>query len=295
MPVKGTTEGFTLSSRQLGHGPLVVMVHGMAASGYDWEALMPTLAEAGFRSVAVDLLGHGDSAKPLSVESYLYPNFYATFESWLDSQTQSEPGVLIGHSLGGHLSLKYSLRRPERVRALVLINPLYSLRQLSPVLRLLHRRPTWGARAVQLVPLAVIDRVLAWDPINLAGFPLEARHQIALDYKRASPLIFYLTPTIPDLTNELRHLQQPTLTIWGGRDLTLDPASFPRLVAQIKAGRGYTLPRSGHQPHIGEPQQVNRLVLDFLQNLPVGDRWGLQRAKAREESGVKWIGGTDAG
>jgi pimeloyl-ACP methyl ester carboxylesterase len=46
-----------------GMGPPVILVHGIASSLYDWDLLMPELARGGFGAYALDLLGHGDSAK----------------------------------------------------------------------------------------------------------------------------------------------------------------------------------------------------------------------------------------
>lgn len=247
-----------------GEGPPVILVHGMAASLYDWEALLPALASAGFRGFAPDLMGHGESFKPSFPEAYTLEAFYNSLESWIETLGLNEQLTLISHSLGGYLCLLYNLRHPERVRAQVLIAPLYRPSQLSPVLRLARRRPTLGARALRVVPLKLIDWVLAWDPINLEGFTPQARRQIAIDYKRASPFILNLPRQIKDLTPKLSHLHTPSLVVWGTRDLTLNPASFPALVDALPSGYGHNFQDSGHQPHIGRPDQVNRLAVEFL-------------------------------
>ena len=49
---------------QAGEGAPVIMLHGLAASLHDWDALLPALARAGYAGYALDILGHGDSAKP---------------------------------------------------------------------------------------------------------------------------------------------------------------------------------------------------------------------------------------
>jgi pimeloyl-ACP methyl ester carboxylesterase len=166
--------------------------------------------------------------------------------------------------LGGYLSIQYALRHPDKVRALALIAPLYSLNQISPILRWLNHRPSLAAKAIQLIPLAVIDTLLGWDPINAVQFSAEARWQIAVDYKRASPHILNMLPTIPDLTPELGKLEVPSQIIWGENDLTLNPRSFPQLLSALPQGTGVSIRGCGHQPHIGEPQRVNHLILDFI-------------------------------
>ncbi|MBN1149514.1 MAG: alpha/beta hydrolase [Anaerolineales bacterium] len=250
-----------------GDGPPVILLHGMAASLHDWESLQPALSQAGYRAIAVDLLGHGDSAKPDAAQLYTYRHTYAALEDWIASLQDEPPFILVGHSLGGHLGLTYALRNPEKVRALALLDPFYSPAQLPLVLNWLKRRPSLGVKAIQVVPLAWIDTLLGWDPISAPHFSPKARWQIAVDYKRASPHILNLPSTVSDITPELGRVQAPCLVIWGEKDLTLRPDSFPNLVAALPNARGYPIPGSGHQPHIGNPELVNRLVLDFLGSL----------------------------
>jgi pimeloyl-ACP methyl ester carboxylesterase len=251
-----------------GVGPAVVMIHGMAASLYDWAALGACLEREGFRCIAPDLLGHGDSPKPGDPEAYGLKNVYAALENWVDSLELGEPAHFIGHSLGGYLSLKYALRFPEKVRSLVLINPLYYIAQLAPVLRIFRKQPHLGIRLMAMTPLRLIETFMAWDPTNPENFSAEATRQIALDYKRASPYILNITKRIPDLTPELPFLSPPTLLIWGDSDLTLDPASFPRLAARIPNLSGaHLIHGSGHQPHIGKPEKINQMILDFMRGV----------------------------
>jgi len=225
---------------------------------------MPTLAADGFRCHAVDLLGHGESDKPEDPEYYDYRQIYTSLETWLQNLKDPPPYILVGHSLGGHLSLQYTLRNPTNVRSMVLIDPFYSAAQLSPWLRIFSRRPSLGARALQVVPLEVIDTLLGWDPINTKAFSPQTRFQIAVDYKRASPNILNITSTIPDLQPELENISIPSLVIWGEKDLTLDPRSFTTLVSTIQSAKGHAICECGHQPHIGEPEQVNQIILDFI-------------------------------
>lgn len=253
-----------------GEGPPVVMIHGMAASLYDWTALGATLEQAGYRAIAPDLLGHGDSPKPDDPQAYGMREVYTALESWLESLAL-DPAHLVGHSLGGYLSIRYALRFPERVRSLTLINPLYYIAQLSPALRIFRRQPQLGMRLMDRAPLRAIEMMMAWEPANPEGFSPEVVRQIALDYKRASPNILNITRHIPDLTPELGRVHPPALVIWGDSDLTLDPASFPRLAARLPNLAGYQrIHGSGHQPHVGRPELVNRLILDFIQQTETG-------------------------
>jgi pimeloyl-ACP methyl ester carboxylesterase len=247
-----------------GQGPPVILLHGVAASLYDWEAMIPNLASAGFRVYAIDLPGHGESYKPDNPQDYRAQEVFDAIQDWIAEQALHEPLTLVGHSLGGYFSLLYALRRPEQVGSLVLIDPFYSPKQLSPLLRRLNRRPDWSEKALRVTPEWLVNMLLGLDPTSRTHFSEEARQQIAADYKRASPHIMYTPGSIEDLTPDLRAIFQATLIIWGANDLTLDPRTFSDLVAAMPNASGYALPESGHQPHIGKPEQVNRLILEFM-------------------------------
>ena len=250
-----------------GHGEPVILLHGIAASLYDWNRLMPDLAGCGYRALALDLPGHGESFKPTDPEAYQVETLYEHLEQWIVEQAGVQPHVLVGHSMGGYLSLLYALRNPDRVRGLVLINPLYSPHQLSPLLQSVRRRPAIGEKALRATPEWLMNLLMGWDPSKPADFPPEARRQIANDYKRASPHIVYITRAFPDLTPLLTQLTVPTLLIWGEKDQTLQPASFHRLAKLIPGVATSAIPGCGHQPHIGQPALVNHLTLDFLASL----------------------------
>lgn len=252
--------------RSHGSGPPALLLHGMAASLNDWQFITPALAEAGYCAYALDLLGHGDSAKPPEPEAYHIESLVRHFTQWVESLEIDQPPVLIGHSLGGWLSLHYALHHPGKVRALVLIAPFYTRRQLSPFLRMARRRPRLGELFLRGVPEWAIHTALRLDPASANVSP-QARRQIATDYKRASPKIFNLTRNFKNLTAQAERVNVPSLVIWGEKDQTLHPASFPSLVQTLPLGRGFALPHCGHQPHLSHPQQVSRIILNYLDEL----------------------------
>ncbi|HJW91450.1 MAG TPA: alpha/beta hydrolase [Anaerolineales bacterium] len=255
--------GHQINYIRQGEGPPVILIHGIAASLSDWEFLMPALSAAGYASYALDLLGHGDSSKPDRDEHYHFRSLFHHLSDWIAGLQLQAPPVLIGHSLGGFLCLNYALERPMELQALVLIDPFYSKQQLSLVLRLLNRRPAFGERALRLAPLWFIQTIMGWD-MQAAHFSNRTRQQIAEDYKRASPKITHIAKSVPDLNNRLERVRSPALVIWGNRDRTLHPATFPTLVERLPHAQGHSIEDCGHQPHLGKPALVNRLVIDFL-------------------------------
>jgi len=259
--------------QESGRGSPVILVHGLAASLYDWEDLMPELALSNYHGYALDLLGHGDSPKPES-RSYKMKWVLWHLEKWIESLDLSEPPVLIGHSLGGYLVMRYTLRHLDNVRGIVLTSPLFSLKQLPFILRRTYRHPTLNALVMERLPRWVFQVAVDFTSQTMGrigqgtpDLPEEVRIQTALDYKRTNPGAFNLPNTVRDLTTELHRIKQPCLVIWGKRDLTLNPVMFPDLVRAIPLSRGVPFPFSGHVPHQSHPKQFNRLILDFLKSL----------------------------
>ena len=249
-----------------GRGAPVILLHGMAASHHDWDQLIPPLVKAGYHAFAPDLFGHGDSPKPNDPQQYRFDALYAHLAAWLAGLNLEQPPVFIGHSLGGFLSLKYALDHPQSVRGLVLVNPFYAHNQISSWLRLLNRQPKLGAQALRLTPQRIIRSIASLEPTSRRYFPPQTRSRKAADYKRASPHILHIPHTVPDIGADLPALQLPTLVIWGEKDLTLRPDSFPRLVKALPHACGYPVQWCGHQPHLGAPEVVNRVVLEFLES-----------------------------
>ena len=257
-----------------GEGNAVVMVHGLAASLHDWDDLLPEVAAAGYAGYALDLLGHGESEKPEHTREYSVENAYADLSAWIDSLAISFPMTLIGHSLGGGLSMLYAYRNPERVKALVLVNPFYSMGQLPLILQGMFKHQLINTTLIDRTPYRVFRFFV--DMTSFSGYignrethvlPEHVRYQTALDYKRASSGIYNIPRTLHPIDLNLPRITQPTLLLWGGRDQTLSPDSFPTLAEKLpNLKKTHKFPICGHVPHQCHPNDLNPIVLNFLQS-----------------------------
>ena len=257
-----------------GKGAPVVMIHGLAASLHDWDFLVPDLVAGGYEAGALDLLGHGDSGKPACIDDYSIENVFGHAAGWIESLALRQPAVLIGHSLGGYLALDYALRFPERVRALILVNPFYSVQQLSPFLRFVFRRQLLNTALIERTPYRLFRVVIdVTSPQIGAGgksvhsLPESVRIQTTQDYKRAAPGIYNIPRTMRDLTGDLPRVSAPALVIWGARDHTLARSSFPELVRRLPNAVGEEILPCGHVPHQCHAARFNRMVMAFLAKL----------------------------
>ncbi len=257
---------------QQGSGTPVVMIHGVAASLHDWDDLIPELTKNDRASYALDLLGHGDSPKPKS-RAYHIDWVFEHFLHWITSLRLTEPAILIGHSLGGYIALEYARRFSAWTRGLILVSPFYSRLQLPPFLRrsysnrnlrgvIAEKMPQWMFRAI----IDVTSRAMGHSAGALHSLPEHIRAQTALDYTRTAPGVYNIPNVLGDQTECLSSITLPTLVVWGDRDQTLSPASFPRLVTAMPRAVGRPI-RAGHVPHQSNVMEFNQMVLDFLRGL----------------------------
>jgi pimeloyl-ACP methyl ester carboxylesterase len=251
-----------------GDGHPVILIHGLAASNYDWVYLTPGLIKMGYQVVAPDLIGHGNSSKPKDPACYTFCALYQNFIEWIDAFDVEQELTLIGHSMGGLIALLYASEHADAIQKMVLIDPYYDRKQLNSILQMINRRPEWYHKALQVIPQWLIHTAISLDVYGMIHYESRTRQQIAKDYKRASPQIVYIPGSIPDISEKINQVQSPTLVIWGANDATLHPSSFPILVDALTNGQGKSLQGVGHQPHLTKPDLFNPLVLDFLGDNP---------------------------
>ncbi len=257
---------------QQGTGIPVILIHGLAASLHDWDELIPELTQNGYASYALDLLGHGESPR-LDSRAYQMEWMFEHFMGWMRSLHLTEPAIIIGHSLGGYVALEYARRVSAWTRGLILVNPFYSRSQLPFFMQRSYSRrnlrglivgktPAWMFRAI----VDITSRAMGHSAGALHSLPEQIRVQTALDYTRTAPGVYNLTTVASDQTEYLAHITVPTLVVWGDRDQTLTPVSFPKMVDVMPRAVGKSI-HAGHVPHQSNAPEFNEMVLEFLRGL----------------------------
>jgi pimeloyl-ACP methyl ester carboxylesterase len=158
---------------------------------------------------------------------------------------------------------------------LALVNPFYDIKQLSPAIQSPFLRKLLSARVVDLTPYWIYRIFVDLSSFNFYigerethNLPEHIRYQTALDFKRASSGIYNIVHTLPNLTSDLKRIQQPTLLIWGKRDQTLAPDSYPHLETLLpNIVSSHAMPLCGHVPHQCHPDIINPYVMKFLKSL----------------------------
>jgi len=112
------TNGIRMHVVEAGTGPLVVLLHGFPESWYSWRHQLAALAEAGFRVVAPDQRGYGQTDQPQAIEAYSIFHLVGDVVGLLDALGE-ERAVVVGHDWGGPVAWHAALFRPDRVRGVV--------------------------------------------------------------------------------------------------------------------------------------------------------------------------------
>ncbi|NXT88536.1 HYES hydrolase, partial [Anhinga rufa] len=107
--------GVQLHFVEMGHGPVVCLCHGFPESWLSWRYQIPALADAGFRVIALEMKGYGESTAPPDVKEYTQEEICKDLVVFLDKLGIPQT-VLLGHDWGGAVGWNMALFYPERVR-----------------------------------------------------------------------------------------------------------------------------------------------------------------------------------
>jgi pimeloyl-ACP methyl ester carboxylesterase len=263
-----------------GTGPPLLLLHGCPFSSYIWRHVIPLLRPH-FRCIAPDLLGLGDTETPPDAD-WALPAQSATVVGLLDA-LGIPAAHIVAHDHGAATAQLIAAGNPARIRRLVLTNaeaydnwpsrdelPFIRATQLPAIGRLvmwawarpaLLRYALRSGRAVHDPAVLTPDLLRGYIAANLAD-----RHRRA---KTRRFLAGQLDPANNRATTEaaagLRAFDHPTLIVWGRDDPHFGPEWAQRLCDDIPgAARVELLPDTGHLLMEEHPDELARLVIDFL-------------------------------
>ncbi len=118
------TNGIRMHVAESGSGFPVVMCHGFPELWYSWRHQLPALAAAGYRAIAPDMRGYGDTDAPADASTYRTSSICADIAGMLDA-LEIEKIVIAGHDWGGYHIWQFALRYPERVAGIIGFNTPY--------------------------------------------------------------------------------------------------------------------------------------------------------------------------
>jgi pimeloyl-ACP methyl ester carboxylesterase len=260
-----------------GAGPLVILLHGFPQFSYEYRHLVPALARAGYRAVAPDMRGFGDSSRPTRIEDYALETLGDDVAELIDSLGEPRAHVL-GHEWGAIVAAETALSHPDKVARLILVNGApaltmgraihHSWRQRIRSSYILFfrapRLPEWwltvghGRFMRLLLPAAVSGK-------DLAAY----RDAICQPRAAWAGLAYYrsIAHTIRDDADRLRgrRISAPGLVLWGERDRSLR-RDLPNWLDRQFADPPRTVffPDVGHWLIEDRPDEVARMLIGFI-------------------------------
>jgi pimeloyl-ACP methyl ester carboxylesterase len=266
------TECGRVSTMSAGTGKPIIMLHGLGATKAEFLPTLAALAPNGWRVIAIDLPGYGDSDKP-------FPAAYdaAFFSRWVVATLDAlgiDRAHVLGHSMGGRVALEVGMSAPDRTDRLIAMTP--SMAWLgkpgwAPMLKLV--RPELGI--LQPAPKGFVEGIVR------RVVPGSENHYVApaLDEFMRSYLsprgrvAFYASARNIALENpepfwgRLQDLSPESLFIWGRRD-TLVPIKFANHVRRTLPAATHVELECGHVPQLECPRKVHGAIERFLQGKP---------------------------
>jgi pimeloyl-ACP methyl ester carboxylesterase len=247
--------GLEVSARIEGEGPVdVLFVHGWMTSGAVWDSALARLDRAGRRFIVPDQRGSGESDKPDS--GYAIERYARDLVALLDAVSSCEV-IVVGHSMGGQLSLALAALAPDRVRALALLCPVPPSGMALPPEAAGLFRTSAGDRDKQRTILSLACTSLA-----------EQERERMLDAAATvcAPCIeqAFDAWTGGAIEAQAASVRAPTLVL-ATDDPFLPPAFLQdAVVSKLSRARLAVLPGAGHYPQCERPAETAAIIEAFV-------------------------------
>ena len=265
---KALVNGINIHYVQIGKGPDLVLIHGIASNLGQWQlSILPALAEE-FRVTMYDLRGHGYSDMPL--RGYTPDHMVNDFSGLMD-YLHVERAFILGHSYGGIVALYYAVLHPQRVDKLIIADT--GVPALEPEERRGAALAGWvealQRRGVDIPQEKVGDVVyLMEQTLSLRG---RRRHGMGAQRALARLSRFFKTTSFDTeyrehtgLTSEIIHrVCASTLLIYGDR--SPNTASCQSLSTHLSHSKTVIIPDGGHFYPLEHPETFVRHIKEFLQ------------------------------
>ena len=267
--------GLTVHYKTMGQGePIFVLLHGFGASLYSWHDVMEPLSLYG-TIISFDRPAFGLTERPMTWEAENPYSSQASVDLLLGllEHFNVQKVILVGNSAGGTISMQFTLQHPERVKALILVDPAIYDGGGRSWLRPFYKTPQMnhlGPLIVRSIQNNGIDMIkMAWydpskiKPETMTGYtkPLQADN-----WDRA---LWYFTAAsqVSDLPGRLSEFTLPVLVITGDTDRIVPTANSVRLAGALPNAKLIIIPQAGHVPHEEQPVLFLQAVDEFLKTI----------------------------
>lgn len=271
-------------------GPLIVLVHGFAASSFVWDDYFAPLTDAGYRVLSFDNYGRGFSDRPDALyDANLTDRLLSDL---LGKLAPGEPVHLVGYSMGGATATIFAARHPDLTRSLTLIAPAGLGVASSGNMELL-KRPLVGDWIVRMFGLKIFHAEAA-EQAKLAPNPARflADFDRQMDYRGygdalLSTLRYYPLANADAAYADAGRSSRPVMVIWGEADDTVPFDNARRLMELMPRAKLYSYSRLGHEIAFSQSQMLTGLIAQFVSSQgvsPAGSTSPAIRLEARPDA-----------
>jgi pimeloyl-ACP methyl ester carboxylesterase len=268
--VRADNDGVGIEYQVTGEGRPVVLLHGFPDSGRLWRNQVTALADRGFKVIVPDQRGYGASDKPVEVDAYNILFLVSDIGAVL-ADAGVERAHVVGHDWGAAVAWVLASVAPQSVDHLVALSVGHPSTFRSGGFAQFEK--SWYMLLFQFEEIA--ERWLSQDgwamfrtwgqhpDADAVVAELEANGSLTpgLNWYRANvPASSYVDPPLV-----LPPVQAPTMGVWSSGDFALTEGQMTRSAEQVGAQwRSERLEGPGHWMQLEAPDEVNRLLLDFL-------------------------------
>lgn len=246
--------------------PVVLLLHGLGVNSRSWQLQIPAFKDAGYRILAPDLPGFGQSCK---TRFSSIPQVASKISALLNS-LQVTNAIVCGISMGGTIALQLILDNPDLVSRLILVNSMAKLSIGNPLLwpYLLWRYILVQSRGLEEQAEVVANRLFPQPKDSLyRQAAIESIMEADLEsYKSAMKSIARF-----NVQKRLSEIHSPTLVITGENDTTIPARNQRRMAERIPGALHIIIKNAGHAVTIDQPDLFNSSVLRFLENRTISE------------------------
>ncbi len=271
-----TVSGNTIAYLHSGSGEPVLLVHGITTYSFIWRRIIPSLA-TDYEVFAIDLLGCGDSDKPLTVSCGIKDHaervreFAAGLGIWKFH--------FVGHDLGGGMGQLLAVRFPDLLYDLTMINTVgYDYWPVQPIIAM--RTPVFRQFLMAAMDIGAFGLIVKRGLYHKELFTPELMDLFMRPMLKPGGRKAFLhfarclnNQDLMDIENELRELAVPVLIVRGDADPYLRPDISEKLHREIPGSVLIRIPTGGHFIQEDEPEQlVQAMKTFFKRELPMQER-----------------------
>jgi pimeloyl-ACP methyl ester carboxylesterase len=272
--------GHDVGYRMAGQGPVVLLIHGMAGSSRTWRDAMPLLARR-YTVIAPDLMGHGESAKPLGDYSL---GAHASGLRDLLVSLEIDRATIVGQSLGGGVAMQLAYQHPDLCERLVLVGSGGLGREVSLILRLLALPGAEYAMPLLFPPFVrdAGNSVMGWLGQRGLRSPRVAEMWRAYgsltDTQNRRAFVRTLRAVVDHGGQSVSAKDRlylasavPTLLVWGDHDSVIPVSHAYDAHEDMPGSELVIFEGASHFPHAEEPQRFVDVLDDFISRTDPAD------------------------